>query len=86
MRSKMAFVALASVLALSGCATTSPAERRAADEARCASYGFQPETTAFSKCLLDIDLDRSADRRAALNSQPYTYWGPFFGGRYRRYW
>jgi hypothetical protein len=62
------------------CATTSPAERRAADEARCQSYGFRKGTDALAKCLLDVDLDRAADRRAL--DGPYVYGGPgWYGGR-----
>jgi hypothetical protein len=65
------------------CATTSPAEQRAADETRCHSYGFRKGSDAFAKCLLDVDLDRAADRRAL--DTPYVYGGPgWYGGR--RYW
>lgn len=64
----------ASALALlSGCMTV--AERRYADEGRCAGYGFRPGTDAFAKCLQNIDLDRSADSRAFL----YGGRGPGFG-------
>lgn len=56
---------------LAGCTTA--ADRRVLDEDRCQSYGFRPRTEAFSKCLLDLDLNRDADRRAVLN-------GPYFGG------
>lgn len=81
MRITRLFAVAAMGLLVGACATTSPAERRAADESRCASYGFRRGTDAFSKCLLDIDLDRAADRRAALDS-PY-FWGP---GGYARPW
>jgi hypothetical protein len=69
-------------LLLGACAST--AELRAADEVRCRGYGFRKGTDAFSKCLLDIDLNRDADRRASLN---YSY-GPGLGwyGRPWRYW
>lgn len=71
-------------LMLGACETTSPAQQRAADEARCRSYGFRRGTDAFAKCLLDVDLDRSADRRARrddllLYGRPG--WGPYW-----RYW
>lgn len=49
---------LALALAGSGCVTA--AEQRAADETRCSSYGFRRGTDAYSRCLLDLDLDRSA--------------------------
>jgi hypothetical protein len=75
---------IASSLLIGACASTSPAQRRAADETRCRSYGFQPRTDGFSKCLLDIDLDRAADRRAAFYSTPP--WGPGVYGRPWRYW
>ncbi len=68
--------AIALALAASGCIT--PAEQRAIDEARCSSYGFRPKTDGFASCLLDVDLDRSANRRAQLN---YS-WGPGWYGGY----
>jgi hypothetical protein len=54
---------------LGGCMTAE--EQRAADEARCRSYGFTKRNDAFAECLQRLDLDRSADARAAL----YDYWG-----------
>jgi hypothetical protein len=72
----------AMALLLGACAST--AELRAADEGRCRGYGFRKGTDGFSKCLLDVDLNRDADRRASLN---YSYgWGPGYGGRPWRYW
>jgi hypothetical protein len=62
------------LLALSGCTTVTPAERRAADEARCRDYGFRPRTDAFAACLQRIDLDRSEDCRARV------YGGPGWNG------
>ncbi|ABQ60075.1 putative lipoprotein [Brucella ovis ATCC 25840] len=56
---------LASLLA--GCVTMTPEQRRAADEQTCRSYGFKPKTDAFANCLMRIDLDRRADRRAWQN-------------------
>jgi hypothetical protein len=83
---KLLAAALVGLLAGS-CATTSPAEQRSADEARCHAYGFRRGTEAFAKCLLDVDLDRAADRRSRFNSYPY---GPGGGGLYWRrpygYW
>ncbi len=68
------FAALGLALAASGC-VTSAAEQRAFDEQRCRSYGFKAGSEALSSCLLDLDLDRSADRRAWMNSDfgPYRY-------------
>ena len=72
-----------SIMALLIGACASIAEQRAADEVRCRSYGFRKGTDAFSKCLLDVDLNRDADRRASLN-YPYGP-GPYIG-RPWRYW
>lgn len=69
-------------LLLGACAST--AELRAADEVRCRGYGFRKGTDGFSKCLLDIDLNRDADRRASLNN-PYSP-GMGWYGRPWRYW
>jgi hypothetical protein len=86
MRNLAGAALLAMAAALGACQTTSPAEQRAADESRCRTYGFKRGSDAFSQCLLDIDLDRSADRRAS-RTQMMTMYGPrFYGGPYWRYW
>jgi hypothetical protein len=41
------------------CACASPAELRARDEAACASYGFQPATPDFGRCLQQENLARN---------------------------
>lgn len=74
-------VVTAAGLLVGACNTTSTLERRTADEARCRTYGFRPATDAFAKCLLQLDLDRSADRRSRYD-YPYVY-GP---GRWSRGW
>lgn len=53
-------LALAAFLA--GCVTAE--EQRAADEAKCRSYGFSKRNDAFAECLQRIELDRRADFRA----------------------
>lgn len=78
-------IAMAAGLLLGACETTTPAQQRAADDARCRSYGFRRGSDAFSKCLLDIDLDRSADRRATRNDLLLSRPG-FYGSPYWRYW
>lgn len=84
MRTAGVLAVMAAGLMLGGCETTSPARQRAADEARCQSYGFRRGTDAFSKCLLDLDLDRAADRRSRRDE---LMLGPrFYGGPYGRYW
>lgn len=52
---------------LAGCVTMTPEQRRAADEQTCRSYGFKARTDAFANCLMRLDLDRRADRRAWQN-------------------
>lgn len=77
-------LAAAAALLVGACNTTSLAEQRAADEIRCRNYGFRPGTDPFSKCLMQVDLDRSADRRSARYDYPYGY-GPR-GGYWGRGW
>lgn len=48
---------------LASCQSMTPQERRAADERTCAGYGFKAGTEGMARCLLDIDLDRRAERR-----------------------
>lgn len=49
-----------------GCATVDPAQQRAADQAQCAGYGYQPGTDAFANCMMKIDTRRQdrADAKA----------------------
>ncbi|QEL21785.1 hypothetical protein FQV39_03755 [Bosea sp. F3-2] len=68
------------VLACSGCVTD--AELRAADEARCRSFGFRTSSEGFANCLLQLDLNRAADRRSRFDrydAPPGWYYG-------RRWW
>lgn len=83
MRATRLIAALFLVLLAGACQSTQ--EIRAADEARCRSYGFRKGTDAFAKCLLDIDLDRSASRRS-LQNYPVGLGPGFYGGRFGRYW
>ncbi|MCK4205995.1 hypothetical protein J3U99_14555 [Brucella pituitosa] len=64
-KSVLIILGLAGLLA--GCQTMTPEQRRAADEQTCRSYGFKQKSDAFSNCLLQLDLDRRADRRAWQN-------------------
>lgn len=74
MRLSRLFVITIAALLVGACNTTSSVELRAADEARCHSYGFRQGTEAFAKCLLQLDLDRAADRRSRYD-YPYSYPG-----------
>lgn len=65
---------------LVACTTMTPADQRRADETQCRSYGFRVGTDGFSRCLLALDLNRAADRRAQLDHpygfrRPGPYWG-----------
>lgn len=77
----MGVFAMTSLLA----ACVSTADMRAADNSRCRSYGFRPGSDAFSQCLLDVDLNRDAERRALLNR---SHFGVGFGYGFgpRRMW
>lgn len=68
---RISAIVVLSALALGGCATMTPQERRANDEIACRDYGFRPMTTGFAECLQRIDLDRRADRRAFLYGDPF---------------
>ncbi|MDX3807452.1 MAG: hypothetical protein QHC89_13750 [Bosea sp. (in: a-proteobacteria)] len=69
-------------LLCSGCVTLE--ERRAADEARCRSYGFRAGSEGFANCLLQIDLDRSAERRYQFDQFDASFGGgPWY--RWRRW-
>lgn len=69
MMTSLRLLTLASLAVLvAGCQTMTPAERRAADEDKCATYGFRRGTDSFAECLQRIDLDRRADARSLRNS------------------
>ncbi|WFU09777.1 hypothetical protein QA646_02590 [Rhizobium sp. CB3090] len=75
------------VLTLSACQTAE--EIRAADEARCSSYGFRRGTENFANCLMNQDLSRRADQRAFMESNDDFFWGPSIvvgPGYYHRHW
>jgi hypothetical protein len=88
----MRFLAGAGLLLIvfaAGCTTMTPEERRAADNQTCASYGFKRGSEGFASCLLNLDLDRRAANRAAMDDLRYN--NPpiiFYGNRYyhRRHW
>lgn len=81
-------IALMLSATLAGCVTAE--EQRAADEARCLDYGFDPGSSAYADCRLQLDLDRRETIRSnsiALQtwSTPlivYPGYGPYYGRHY----
>lgn len=69
---KPSVLAVLALAALAGCATVTPEERRAADEATCRDYGFRSGSEAFAECLQRIDLDRRAEQRARLHQMEFS--------------
>jgi hypothetical protein len=63
----LAFLAIGSIAALMGCATTEDDKARlaAADNDQCVSYGTTPGTPAYTDCRLKLD-----HQRAILASKP----------------
>lgn len=47
-----------------GCETVSPEQQHAADQAKCAGYGYQPGTDQFANCMMKVDTRRE-DKAAA---------------------
>ncbi|MCX7898650.1 MAG: hypothetical protein N2444_00920 [Methylocystis sp.] len=80
MRSLKLFAVASLGLVAGACASVE--EQRAADEGRCRSYGFRRGTDAFSRCLLDVDLDRSASRRSNFFMMGPGFYGPRRWGYY----
>ncbi|TWG53715.1 MULTISPECIES: hypothetical protein [unclassified Aminobacter] len=58
------------LLFLAGCVTAE--EQRAMDEDTCRSYGFTKKNDAFAECLLRLELDRRAERRASMAQLEYS--------------
>ena len=69
-------LAIAGVLLLAACQTMTPEQRRAADEAKCDTYGFRRGTDAFAECLQRIELDRRAEARADSIRTSQLMWQP----------
>ncbi|MCF6369878.1 hypothetical protein [Rhizobium halophilum] len=65
-------------LALTGCQTVTPEERRAADQRTCLGYGFKAGTDAMARCLLDLDLERRADARSWRDQSTPAMWAPMY--------
>ncbi len=62
---------------LAACQTMTPEERRAADETTCAGYGFRRGSEAMGRCMLDLELDRRAESRAAhIRASNSFMWHP----------
>ena len=72
-----ASVVLALALTLASCVT--PEELRREDEARCAGYGFHPDTDAFATCLQRESLARRYSVPAPLPYRGWGYWGEPWG-------
>ncbi|MBI1622678.1 hypothetical protein [Aquamicrobium zhengzhouense] len=63
-------IAPALLVFLAGCVTAE--EQRAMDEETCRSYGFSKRNDAMAECLLRLELDRRAERRASYASLEYS--------------
>lgn len=61
----MAFAALLP-LAVAGC--VSAEDQRAADQEKCASYGYRPGTDGFANCMMSRDYQRDDDQRRTMDS------------------
>ncbi|PZO72854.1 MAG: hypothetical protein DI629_20580 [Mesorhizobium amorphae] len=76
---RLACLGLVGLVALSGCSTVGPAERRLADEETCREYGFRQGSDAFAECLQRIELDRRADVRAWRYNNGFVRGGVIYG-------
>jgi hypothetical protein len=58
------------LLSLTGC--VSEAELHQRDQGQCSTYGFQPGTTEFARCMQQENLARQY-----YLDQPTPTWGPY---------
>lgn len=90
MLNKKTLFIIAAFASLSACGPTTPPpsqdQIRAMDAQKCDEYGFDRQSTAFANCLLELDMQRKEDARAARYSMgPYYSGGIYSGGsRYGR--
>lgn len=68
MRASAAMIGLCLCMLLSGCETVSPQQQHAADQDRCASYGYQPGTDKFADCMMST-ANRRDDAKTAQDNQ-----------------
>ncbi|MBM3617031.1 MAG: hypothetical protein FJX23_00625 [Alphaproteobacteria bacterium] len=65
---------------MTACGPTTPPpsadQIRAMHAQQCDEYGFDRQSTAFANCLLELDMQRKEDARAAR----YSYGGPYYSG------
>lgn len=73
---RLVFLLLTGLL-LTACQTMTPEERRAADEAKCREYGFRARTESFANCLMNLELDRRAERRSFRENTAMDPWYPW---------
>jgi hypothetical protein len=45
-------------IGVASCQTVSAGQQNAADQAKCAGYGYQPGTTQFANCMMNLDTRR----------------------------
>lgn len=53
-------------LALAGCVSAD--DQRAADQNKCASYGYEPGTDRFADCMMTQDNQRANDQQRTMDS------------------
>lgn len=85
MRALAAAILISSAF-LAGCTTITPEEQRAIDNRTCLSYGFKRKTDAYSTCLLQLELDRRAERRSRFEQMQYRNQPMLLHGGYRPLW
>jgi hypothetical protein len=71
----LAFIVLASIIALTGCATAqeNTAQFDAADNEKCISYGTTPGTPAYTDCRLKLERQRALLVAARPTPPPPTF-------------
>lgn len=72
---KLIFIMIGLTGLSTGCTSVTPEQRRLADEQTCRNFGFKPGNEGMANCLMRLELDRRAERRAwdsqlALENQP----------------
>ena len=68
------WASIALLLFLVGCQSMTAEERRVHDRQTCRDYGFRYLNDAFAECMMRLDLERHAARRADFTQFERDIW------------
>jgi hypothetical protein len=71
MRSYVLVPMVCALFGLASCETVTPQQQHAADQEKCAGYGYQPGTPQFANCMMTVDTRRQDQAVAQQQNDAY---------------